>query len=109
MNESKTLHLRKSEEIKKSDATKQKQLFISKYKNEIQSLPDNCDGCLVYGITKLGRRQPLAYIKGSGNLSHSMLRSTIQLDFYPFPLAYAIYALLNRGSFKEIQLRTINY
>lgn len=109
MTERNTYFLKRPRVLKIMNPIAHKTHFTKQFETVVNSIPIEYDGCIVYGITKKGRKQPLAYVKGKGNLPEALLKSSIQLDFYPFPFIYSIYTLLNRGSFREIQLRTINY
>ena len=109
MTERNTFFLKRPRVLKIMNPIAHKTHFTKQFEAVVNSIPIEYDGCIVYGITKKGRKQPLAYVKGRGDLSLALLKSSIQLDFYPFPFIYSIYALLNRGVYSEIQLRTINY
>lgn len=108
MTERNTFFLKRPRVLKIMNPIAHKTHFTKQFEAVVNSIPVECDGCIVYGITKKGRKQPLAYVKGRGDLPMALLKSSIQLDFYPFPFIYSIYALLNRGVYSEIQLRTIN-
>lgn len=109
MTEKNTFFLKKPHVLKINNPIAHKSHFILQFEEIVQSIPADCDGCIVYGITKRGRKQPLNYVKGNGHLPKALMKSSLQLDFYPFPFMYAVYTLLTRERFSEIQLRTINY
>jgi hypothetical protein len=109
MTERNTFFLKKPRVLKIINPIAHKSHFFNQFEEIVNSIPTDCDGCIVYGITKRGRKQPLNYVKGKGNLPKALIKSSIQLDFYPFPFIYAVYTLLIREAYTEIQLRTINY
>ena len=109
MTEKNTFFLKKPHLLKINNPIAHKSHFFNQFEEIVSSIPTDCDGCIVYGITKRGRKQPLNYVKGKGNLPQALIKSSIQLDFYPFPFIYAVYTLLIREAYTEIQLRTINY
>jgi hypothetical protein len=79
MTERNTFFLKRPRVLKIMHPIAHKSHFTKQFEAIVNSIPIEYDGCIVYGINKKGRKQPLAY------------------------------TLLNRGVYSEIQLRTINY